>query len=468
SDAYDQNILMELSHYLAEKQDPRAEIIDIEIELKSGNPILPEELKERLDKLEWQCIEKIYGITEKNFHMLDFGRLYYGFIKHVNVTRDGLKFMESFISSGHTKFLSSIDLRLEELKMAPEWLSKLEQLQELNLDSNYLTDFPDEIRSLKQLKILVISNNNLTEIPEWIDELSNLTHLGVAENSITELPESIVQLRNLRELNISHNKLKKLPDSLVQLTQLQKYNFSKNYIATLPEHLANRYVSGTQKSRLLEWVGVIAYALIIISLLVVYYYVTIDITTIYTRSSSSSDGLYAWGLYFILYTLAISSITGRLINIFKYYRPFNLTYISTTLIIVLTLLGILFFTGSEVYVRTWYYSTCLLVSNYCGLLRNSYEIYLYLFGILLYILINIILLYPIIKTRRDLILSTILGVYFLILSVSAITIAMRMYRFDTFLTIMIVSLTVPFWFAYTTYEIIQSTLDPSKKYVAFK
>ena len=85
-------------------------------------------------------------------------------------------------------------------------VGKLTGLEELEMDSNSLTEFPEGIRNLKNLKTLDISDNYLTKVPEWIGELTNLKSLILRYNKLTTLPDSIANLENnLYDLRMEGN-----------------------------------------------------------------------------------------------------------------------------------------------------------------------------------------------------------------------------------------------------------------------
>ena len=59
---------------------------------------------------------------------------------------------------------TSLDLSQKELRILPQELFELEDLEELILDRNMLVELPDDICKLKKLKKLSVSENDLMEL----------------------------------------------------------------------------------------------------------------------------------------------------------------------------------------------------------------------------------------------------------------------------------------------------------------
>ena len=57
-------------------------------------------------------------------------------------------------------------------------------------------------------------DHHIKIIPESIGQLVNLQQLLLFYNQVKEIPESIGQLVNLQELWLSNNQIKKIPESI--------------------------------------------------------------------------------------------------------------------------------------------------------------------------------------------------------------------------------------------------------------
>ena len=119
-------------------------------------------------------------------------------------------------------------------------ISGLENMTNLILQGNKLTEIPSTINQLKKLKIFDISHNELEELPSEIGEIPGLHSLFAGSNKLTEFP-TISGLRNLHELDISHNKLTSLPGGIntPDLALLNKVSAAANEITELPQELHN-------------------------------------------------------------------------------------------------------------------------------------------------------------------------------------------------------------------------------------
>ena len=87
---------------------------------------------------------------------------------------------------------TSLDLSQKELRILPQELFELEDLEELILDRNMLVELPDDICKLKKLKKLSVSENDLMELPDTIGNLSALPDKTrrIFEQSIAETKDN--------------------------------------------------------------------------------------------------------------------------------------------------------------------------------------------------------------------------------------------------------------------------------------
>ena len=77
---------------------------------------------------------------------------------------------------------------------------ELDNLQDLYLKFNKLTDVPREIGILQNLQRLNLSDNQLTDVPKEIGNLHNLEQLDLSFNKLTDVPKEIDNLQNLQGL----------------------------------------------------------------------------------------------------------------------------------------------------------------------------------------------------------------------------------------------------------------------------
>ena len=125
----------------------------------------------------------------------------------------------------------------------PPELSKLSELDTLNLDSNRLTgSIPPELGNLSKLDTLNLDSNRLTgSIPPELGNLSKLDTLNLDSNRLTgSIPPELGNLINLLEADLSHNQLTgNIPGELGNLTNLERLDLSYNRLeGAIPPELA--------------------------------------------------------------------------------------------------------------------------------------------------------------------------------------------------------------------------------------
>jgi Leucine-rich repeat (LRR) protein len=84
------------------------------------------------------------------------------------------------------------------IKTLPETITKLQNLEELDLGRNALTAVPDHVAALKGLKRLKLDYNTIHEIPPFVGELKNLQELSICSNGRVTLPHSLNNLKGLK------------------------------------------------------------------------------------------------------------------------------------------------------------------------------------------------------------------------------------------------------------------------------
>ncbi len=113
--------------------------------------------------------------------------------------------------------LSSLGLTTEDLAYLLPKIQKVEGLERLYLNDNYLYALPENLFNLAWLKELDLEDNLLIDLPSAIGKLSRLKKLDVNYNRLRLLPEEISNLRKLVELNLEGNHLIEVPESLAEL-----------------------------------------------------------------------------------------------------------------------------------------------------------------------------------------------------------------------------------------------------------
>ena len=168
-------------------------------------------------------------------------------------------------ASKHANVLNLAGMRMvklpELLKLSPE----LKGLVDLNLSKNnlfnsdqvfeVLYDLPQLVRldvsfnvlngtltglvgRLDQLEELHLDSNNLVALPASISGMRALTVLSVADNLLTGLPPELGDCSALRQLNCKNNKIASIPGAVFRsCTRLEKMQFSGNLLKAIPEEI---------------------------------------------------------------------------------------------------------------------------------------------------------------------------------------------------------------------------------------
>lgn len=132
-----------------------------------------------------------------------------------------------------------LSLKGRKLDQVPDALTKMTDLEVLDLSDNELAELPEGLKNLKQLTTLVLSGNKLEALPRIVCQLKTLTTLDAAYNTISRLPDSIVNLHQLTTLNLSYNELEEIPEELCQLKKLTTLDITSNPIKRVATKITN-------------------------------------------------------------------------------------------------------------------------------------------------------------------------------------------------------------------------------------
>jgi Leucine-rich repeat (LRR) protein len=156
-------------------------------------------------------------------------------LNKMKLSSNQLKTISSEI--GQLKQLEVLDLSDNPLTDLPDEIFSLTNLKNLNLSHISLRQLSSEIKNLYNLETLDISFNQLDEIPPEISLLTHITHLNIAYNQLTDIPPEMGLLSHLVDLNISYNQITAIPSEIGLLTHLSVFNVSHNQLTTIPSEI---------------------------------------------------------------------------------------------------------------------------------------------------------------------------------------------------------------------------------------
>lgn len=145
--------------------------------------------------------------------------------------------------------LDSLDISGLGLNYLPNELCELKNLKYLNLENNYLKELPRNFSNLQSLTSLDLSGNsfkeipynpyraNTSEIPAEIYKLKTIERLDLSDCNIEYLGDSIKYLTNLTEINLDYNLFCEIPEELYFLDQISSISLSNNSISRIDENI---------------------------------------------------------------------------------------------------------------------------------------------------------------------------------------------------------------------------------------
>eukprot|EP00850_Spirogloea_muscicola_P017484 SM000151S01472 [mRNA] locus=s151:12455:14687:+ [translate_table: standard] len=140
--------------------------------------------------------------------------------------------------------LQSLDLQNNYLQALPSWLDELRWLVVLDIRNNALLSLPTAIGNMPRLRRLHLSFNTFFsgQFPKEFGNLRRLEYLDMVRCDVAaSIPELLSGLVSLQYLNLSHNfYMGKIPGWLAQLPSLQVLDISYNNMwGTLPPFVNN-------------------------------------------------------------------------------------------------------------------------------------------------------------------------------------------------------------------------------------
>ena len=145
-------------------------------------------------------------------------------------------FPEEMTEIVQLKTLTLLGIKLKRILRS---ISRLKNLEELNVAQNVLPFLPDEIGQLQNLQELDCSLNLLTTLPDTLARCKFLTSLQLSDNKFQEWPRCVFELVSLKTLSFSNNQLELIPEGVAKLTALQQLFLQHNLLFTVSSAVQN-------------------------------------------------------------------------------------------------------------------------------------------------------------------------------------------------------------------------------------
>jgi Leucine-rich repeat (LRR) protein len=144
--------------------------------------------------------------------------------------------------------LESLDLSTNYISAIPGELSELPKLEYLSLWGNslYRPDSLKAVGKMPQLKYLDLGSNDLVKLPREFSGLTGLIEFRMVNRSaegayvgegLEKFPDVLLTLTQLESLTLDGNLLKKIPADIGKLTQLKYLSLEGNWFLKLPDEI---------------------------------------------------------------------------------------------------------------------------------------------------------------------------------------------------------------------------------------
>lgn len=111
-------------------------------------------------------------------------------------------------------------------------------LKILNLNQNKFIDIPDAVNNCKKLESLWLAANDLKSLSgSGLKSAKKVRDLNLYQTKISSVPKELKKLKRLQVLDLYHNELTEVPAGAIRLKRLTHLAISHNKIKFLPEKL---------------------------------------------------------------------------------------------------------------------------------------------------------------------------------------------------------------------------------------
>ena len=126
----------------------------------------------------------------------------------------------------------------EALSSLPDRFDSFKELEELDLSAQDFEELPESLFRLVKLKSLALNSNSLSDIGDELGNLVNLERLDLSSTGLSSLPGSIVKLGRLRLLKLDFLNNLGFPEEITELTELRELSMSNTGINEIPESIS--------------------------------------------------------------------------------------------------------------------------------------------------------------------------------------------------------------------------------------
>ncbi|XP_015912047.2 carboxypeptidase N subunit 2 [Parasteatoda tepidariorum] len=171
-------------------------------------------------------------------------------VRAIQLSSVGLNSVSPMAFQGLERTLSSLNLEMNELTDVPtQSLKRLNNLKELDLSRNRITEVPDLAFSGLTLTTLKLADNSLKISDSAFKGLeASLHNLNLKGTGQIQMPNAVKQLSELSFLDISQNKFAQLlPDEFQNLKQLTALTLERNMVSYVDPRAFNG-LNGTLSS----------------------------------------------------------------------------------------------------------------------------------------------------------------------------------------------------------------------------
>uniref|UniRef100_A0A914W4B2 Gelsolin-like domain-containing protein n=1 Tax=Plectus sambesii TaxID=2011161 RepID=A0A914W4B2_9BILA len=133
-----------------------------------------------------------------------------------------------------------LKLNRANLERVPDELSRLKNLEHLQMSRNALTSVHGELSDLPCLRSVIVRHNQVktSGIPNDIFRMKDLTIIDFSHNSLREVPPNLEYAKGAIVLNLGHNTIENIPNQVfTNLIDLLHLDLSNNNLQMLPPQI---------------------------------------------------------------------------------------------------------------------------------------------------------------------------------------------------------------------------------------